>query len=224
MSEPVKRAYNAPHREAAAAQTRATILSAAQECFERDGWAATTVKAVAARAGLSPKTIEATFGTKAALLEATVTFVFRGTDEDVPVMEHAPARAFAATTTAADALDKHAAYARTVGHRTANIAAVVESAPPVRELWATMLANVRFGAHWAAEHIMGKPGLRADATIEMVETTLRVAMDWGTYRLLASEFGLSPEGYEAWMRDYYARMLLEPGHDSRPANISTVDG
>jgi|ERR1700754_4849075 len=214
MSEPVKRAYHAPRREAAAAQTRATILSAAQECFERDGWAATTVKAVAERAGVSPKTIEATFGTKAALLEATVTFVFRGTDEDVPVMEHAPARAFAATNTAADALDKHAAYARTVGQRTANIAAVVENAPPVADLWATMLSNVRFGAHWAAEHIMGQPGLRADATIELVETTLRLAMDWATYRLLTTERGMTPAGFEAWMREYYARMLLEPGSRS----------
>jgi AcrR family transcriptional regulator len=217
--EPVKRPYNAPRREAAAAQTRATILRAAQARFERDGWAATTIKAVAEDAGVSPKTIEASFGTKAALLDATVTFVFRGEEEDVPMGERGPAQAFAAATTAAEALNLHAAYGRPIAQRTARIAAVVESAPPVQELWGQMLANARFGMHWAAEHILGLPGLRADATAEFVETTLRVAMDWATYRLLTTERGYTPEAYEAWMREYYARMLLEPGHDPGAANI-----
>src|SRR5262249_25574217 len=136
------------------------------------------------------------------------TFVFRGEEEDVPVMEREPAQAFAATTTAKEALDRHAAYGRQVTERTARIAAVVESAPPLRALWATLLANARLGSHWATEPILSCPGLRADATAEFVETTLRVAMDWGTYRMLTTERGLSPEEYEAWMREYYARMLL----------------
>jgi AcrR family transcriptional regulator len=208
MSEPVKRAYNAPRREAAAAQTRATILRAAQQRFEADGWAATTIKAVAEQAGVSPKTIEAAFKTKAALLEATVTFIFRGEDESVPMIERPPARAFEAATTAPEALERHAAYARPITQRTANIAKVVETAPPLQDLWATMLANGRFGARWASERVIGKPGLRAGVTNELVETTIRLAMDWGTYRLLTTERGMSPENYEDWMREYYARMLL----------------
>jgi AcrR family transcriptional regulator len=210
MSEPVKRAYNAPRRQAAAALTRTTILRAAQERFEHDGWATTTIKAVAETAGVSPKTIEANFHTKTALLAATVTFVFRGEDQDVPMTEREPARAFMQATTATEALDRHAAYARPITQRSARIAAVVETAPGLEELWERMRANARFGARWACEQIVTKPGLRADATPDLVETTLLVAMDWGTYRLLTTERALTPESYEAWMRHYYARVLLDP--------------
>ena len=213
MSEPVKRAYRAPRREAAAALTRATILGAAQARFEHEGWAATTVKAVAKDAGVSPKTIEAIFGTKAALLQATVSFALRGGDEDTrPMIERAPAQAFVRAETAREALTRHAAYARPITERSALMAAVVESAARsderLRELWATMTHNRRFGARWAATHLLAKPGLEPQATPELIETTVLLAIDWATYRTLTQEAGFSPEAYEAWMREYYARMLL----------------
>ena len=72
------RRYHAPRRAAAAAQTREAILHAAQDQFQARGWAATTIAAVAADAAVSPKTIQALFGTKAALLAAYLAEVFGG--------------------------------------------------------------------------------------------------------------------------------------------------
>ncbi len=68
MTDAVKsprRAYHAPQRAAAAARTRETIVAAAKEVFERLGWSGATMRGVADQAGVSIKTVEAHYGTKA---------------------------------------------------------------------------------------------------------------------------------------------------------------
>lgn len=57
-------------RQARAATTRRQILTAARRLFFRDGYAATTLKAVAAEAGVAVQTVYAVFGSKAAILAA----------------------------------------------------------------------------------------------------------------------------------------------------------
>ena len=52
------------------AQTRGSILSAAQACFVRDGYEATTIRAVAAEAGVSAASVIVHFSDKRALLFA----------------------------------------------------------------------------------------------------------------------------------------------------------
>ena len=73
-----KRRYHAPRREAAAARTRETIVHAAKEQFEQHGWSGTTIRSISNTAGVSPKTIEAQFGTKAMLLKLAVDYAIRG--------------------------------------------------------------------------------------------------------------------------------------------------
>ncbi len=70
MGQPQGRRYHSPLREERAARTRRRITEAAGELFLEDGFGATTVGAIAARAGVSPQTVYATFGSKAAVLEA----------------------------------------------------------------------------------------------------------------------------------------------------------
>src|SRR5215207_7467448 len=96
MADPVKtsrRSYHAPRRAEAAAQTRASILRAAKDRFEHAGWAGTTIAGIAADASVSPKTIEATFGTKATLLTAVVDYAIRGDIDTTPVASRAAVQA-----------------------------------------------------------------------------------------------------------------------------------
>ena len=60
-----RRNYRSARRQQQAAQTRARICAAATGQFLAAGYAGTTVKAVAAAAGVSVPTVEAAFGTKA---------------------------------------------------------------------------------------------------------------------------------------------------------------
>jgi len=56
MTSPAKprRSYDSPRRREQAAETRELILSEAQRLFERDGYAGSSVAAIAAAAGTTP--------------------------------------------------------------------------------------------------------------------------------------------------------------------------
>ncbi|HEY1640175.1 MAG TPA: TetR family transcriptional regulator [Streptosporangiaceae bacterium] len=71
-SPPVKqpRRYDSARRQAQARQTRAAILAAARRRFLSDGFAATTIAAIAAGAGVSADTIYKSFGGKPGLVRA----------------------------------------------------------------------------------------------------------------------------------------------------------
>jgi AcrR family transcriptional regulator len=207
-----KRAYHAPQRVAQAARTREAIIAAAKELFGQRGWAGTTVAAIAQAAGVSQKTVEAVFGTKAALLEAAVDYAIRGDIESVPVVRRAGVARIEAAPDATTMLRLHARHLRTINERSARIAWTVEQAaagdPAVANLWQRMNDNRRFGVRWATETLLRKPGRRRGLARRQVEAAFWVALDWGTYRTLTEHAGLDSNRYEAWLWRYYAATFL----------------
>jgi AcrR family transcriptional regulator len=230
MSSPVNqpqpsRPYNAPRRTAAAAQTRQAILGAAKEEFEAHGWAATTMRSIATRAGVSPKTVEALFATKPALLEATLVVAFGGDaasnvndnvailrPEAVLEMRGEAAREMEDAQDAATMMELSSALSREINARAAQICWAVETAVTsderLAELWARLIAAQRYGLHWTAVLLLQKPGVRADLTVREAEETIVTALDWNTYRTLTMKVGLTPEGVQAWTMRFFRRMLL----------------
>ncbi len=206
MSKPATRPYNAPARAAAAERNRAAIVSAAQASFEEHGWARTTIGAVANSAGVSPKTVEAQFQTKANLLAVVVTSIGRSS------ADAEASKQFQEATSAISALPFHAAYAAPRSARSARIArAVMEAAPAdpkVAEIADRMRRNLDFGAQWAARIMMGKRGLAGGLAFEEAERVFRFAIDPGTYRTLTAELGLDDDGVREWMLRYERGMLL----------------
>src|SRR5437588_10026425 len=91
MAERVKtkRRYVSPRRRDQAAATRREILDAAQRLFERQGYAATTMAAIAAEAGVALKTVYVAFETKSGLLRTLWHLLLRGGEGDAPVAERA---------------------------------------------------------------------------------------------------------------------------------------
>ena len=79
--------YNSPLRERQAAETRRCVLDAALSLFGANGWAATTLAAVAGKAGVSVDTIYSTFGTKSALLMEVVEIALVGDDEEAAMVD-----------------------------------------------------------------------------------------------------------------------------------------
>ena len=73
MAQPVKtRKYDASSRRAAARQRREDILAAAYALMLRDGYAATTVDAIATEAGVSAETVYKAFAGKPGIVRALV--------------------------------------------------------------------------------------------------------------------------------------------------------
>jgi hypothetical protein len=71
-----------------------------------------------------------------------------------------------------------------------------------------MTGNRRTGAHWAAVGLLAKPGLAPHVTERYAEEVFWVAIDPGTYRSLTLGRGFSLDDFEAWIRNFYQKMLL----------------
>lgn len=207
-----KRPYDATTRRAEAAQRRQAVVAAARESFETHGWSGTRLGDVSAAAGVSLKTVEALFGTKAALLRAAVDYAIRGDVERVPMPRREAIAEMERAPDAATMLALHARHLRTVNPRSARIAAVVEQAagadPAVVALWRRMNRNRAHGVDWATATLLDKRGRRRGLTRKKVRPIFWVALDWGTFRTLTELAGLDEDGYEIWLRRYYESLLL----------------
>jgi AcrR family transcriptional regulator len=83
----VKREYRSTLRDAHARLTRRNIVETAARLFVTQGYAPTTIEAVAREAGVSRKTVFAAVGGKAQLLKYAWEWSLVGDDEPVPMLE-----------------------------------------------------------------------------------------------------------------------------------------
>lgn len=211
--KPEKRPYHAPQRASAAARTREAIVTAAKDVFERLGWSGATMRGIADQAGVSVKTVEALYRTKAELLKQVIDYAIAGDLRPVPILAREPVAAIEAAPDAPAMLDLHARHhARGIAERAAPILWVVEQAAPthkeIARLWAQNSDNRRTGARWAATTLLTKPGVPPHISQRYAEEVFWIAIDPGTYRSLTLGRGLSPAGFETWINNFYNKMLL----------------
>jgi len=200
--KPLKRAYHAPQRAAAAARTREAVMTAAKDAFERLGWSGATMPGIADQAGVSVKTVEALYRTKAELLKQAIDFAIAGDLRPIPVLGRDSVAAMLAAPDAPAMLDLHARHARSISQR---------AAPAHQEtarLWAQNNDQRRAGAAWAADTLLSKPGVPPHISRRYAEEVFWIAIDPATYRSLTLGRGLSPSGFETWISGFYRNMLL----------------
>jgi AcrR family transcriptional regulator len=183
------------------------------------------MRSIAAGAGVSPKTVEALFATKPALLEATLLRAFGGDaaaiepgdlallrPEAVLELRREARREIEEAPDAATMLDLHAALACEINARAGRLCWAVETAVPsdqrLAAIWARLAEAQRYGARWSAEVLLGKPGVRADLTRREADEAFLIAIDWNVRRTLTTTGDMSPEEVQAWVVRYYRRMLL----------------
>lgn len=203
----VKRAYSSAKRQAQAAETRRSILDAAHELFVVDGYAATTIQAIAARAGVAVQTVYAVFGKKSELLRQLIERTITGDDEPLPITDRAEAQAVAGEPDARRRAELDAALSRSITQRVAPLVRVAEEAAASDPELAAMMDAVKAARRQemiaSARILAGPDGLRADH--EDAAATLYVLYSPQVADMLMGDYGWSPERYEAWL----ARMLLE---------------
>jgi AcrR family transcriptional regulator len=209
---PSKRPYRAPKRQAAAARTREAIVRAATQRFEERGWLGTTLRSISAAAGVSQKTVEALFGTKAALLLAAIDYAIRGDVDPLPMPQREAVAQMEAAPSAAAMLNLHAAHLRAVNERSARLASAIEQAATVdhtvAQIWKQMNDNRTYAVRWATKTLLSKPDRRHDLNRRDIEAIFWVALDWATYRTLTQHAHLTPSQFEQWLRRYYTSTLL----------------
>ena len=185
-----------------ARQTRHRVVQAAGELFVENGYGATTLQDVAARAGVAVQTIYFTFGNKRSLLKELVDVTIAGDDEPVATMERQWFRDAMDAETAEAHLRMHVAGTRAILDRIAPITRMVAAAagadPEIATLWPEG-ADPRFVVQsTAAKALMTKPGARAGVSPEHAADLLYGVLSTELYLLFVRERGWSPVRWEEW--------------------------
>src|SRR2546430_12343142 len=87
-----RKPYDSRRRADAARRTRAAVVDAFGEMLFADGYRATTIRAVADRAGVSAETVYKAFGGKPGLVKALWDVTLAGDDEPLAMVEREQAR------------------------------------------------------------------------------------------------------------------------------------
>ena len=210
MPGPVKRRYDATGRRQAAARTRTAILDAARQLFTERGYAATSMTAIADRAGVALDTVYAAAGRKPELARLLIETAISGTDQAIPAEQRDYVRAIQAAPDAATKIAAYAAAVTAIAPRLAPVLAIIQQAAPAEpelaRLWDQIAdrraANMhRFVADLAAVHPLRlDPGQAADIVWATNATEL--------YQLLVTQRGWTPQRYQHFLTDTWHRLLL----------------
>jgi TetR/AcrR family transcriptional regulator, regulator of autoinduction and epiphytic fitness len=192
-------------------QTRERILAAAAKEFAR-GYAATSIRTIAERAGVSVPTIELAFGTKAQLLQAAIRFSIRG-DADPRTMLDRPWTDEA--TNASSAGEFLEIFARTLvegEQRSADLViAAFEAATQDGSMKAVsehLFSQRAQTAAWLVDGLSARARLRGELTRERAIDTVWLLMDPRGYQALTRDRGWTPERFREWFIGSVHRLLV----------------
>jgi AcrR family transcriptional regulator len=215
MAERVKskRRYDSPRRREQAAATRLEILEAAQRLFERDGYAATTMAAIAAEARVALKTVYVAFETKSGVLRALWNLRLRGERDDVPVAEQSWYRAVVEEPEPERQVRLNARNSRAGKLRIAALAEVIRSAAPldpdIAALWKRIGTEYHANQRVIAESLNEKDALKPGLDVGRATDILWTINHPNTWQLLVGERRWTPEQYEQWCADLACAQLLK---------------
>ncbi|MER6170106.1 TetR family transcriptional regulator [Streptosporangium sp. NPDC001681] len=185
-----------------AQETRRRILQAALELFVQDGYGATNLQDIAAKAGVAVQTIYFVFGNKRTLLKELVDVTIAGDDEPVATMDRPWYTGALAAGTAQDMLRAYVAGTTSVLERVAPIGKVLEAAvasdPEVAALWPNDVDPRHVVQQRAAKALVGKPGARAEMSVEEAADLLYGLLSPELYLLFVHERGWPRERWERW--------------------------
>jgi AcrR family transcriptional regulator len=214
MAEPVKskRRYDSTRRREQAAATRRDILDAAQRLFERQGYAATTMEAIAGEAGVALKTVYVAFETKSGLLRALWNHLLRDGRDEVPVAQQPWYREVMDEPDPERRLRLTARNSRVVKLRIAGVLEVIRTAAPIDPdigaLWSRIQTEFHANQRTIVASLDRQGALSMD--VERAADILWTLNHPSLWQLLVEERGWTPEQYEQWCADAACAQLLRP--------------
>ena len=200
-----KRSYDSSRRARQAAQTRADVMAAASQLFSEQGWAGTTLAAIADAAGVSVETIYNGFGAKKGLLRTALETAVVGDAEPVPLVER-PEFAALGDGPVDERIRRGMALVAEIHERSAGLwQAIIEAASADEEVdrWRLELeAGRRLDVRRSIEVVFGR------SVDDALVTMLWVLYSPEAYTKLVHDEGLSRPQYEALLVDATTRLAL----------------
>ena len=214
MDEPVKptRRYDSPRRREQASATRRDILAAAQRLFEQQGYAATTMAAVAAEARVALKTVYLAFETKSGVLRALWHLLLRGDERNDPVGERRWHLEVIEEPDPRRQLQLNARNSRAVKERAGALLGVIRNVAPtdpdISELWSRIQTEFHGIQRQIVESLAAKGALAPGLDVTRATDILWTLNHPDVWQLLAGERGWTAEQYEQWFGDISCAQLL----------------
>ncbi|MCC6704143.1 MAG: TetR/AcrR family transcriptional regulator [Thermomicrobiales bacterium] len=195
-------------RQKQAAATRQDILIAARKLFAANGYAATSMAAIAEEAETAIQTLYASVGPKHAIILALVDAM----EDDAGVDEFL--RRFAQTSEPREMIALIVGLSRQFMERSGDVFAAMAAAAPtepdVAAAWQKARRNHAYGARHVAERLASLDALDAGVTVERAADILGV-LNWGlTWQQFIRDHGWSIDECEAWLTETFCRLLLKP--------------
>jgi AcrR family transcriptional regulator len=207
------RGYDSPRRVAQAQDTRKRIVSAATEQFASAGYQATTMRSIAAAAGVSVASIELAFGSKPRLLKAAIDVAIAGDHDPVAILDRNWAAAARTTATVHDFLTAVGRTLRPAMTRSAGLVLAAYDAaatdPALRELAEQLSAQRANTVTRIIDCIRDRASLRKGVTHSHAIDQVWLLIDPAVYQRLTRYRGWSPARYEKWLTDTITRLLLD---------------
>jgi AcrR family transcriptional regulator len=211
----VKRTYSSELRDSQARRTRRQIVDAAGTLFAEQGFSATTIDAIAAKAGVSRKTVFSAVGGKVQLLKLAYDYAMAGDDEPVPMIEREGLLAVINEPDPYRQVQLFAEFVAAANSRIARLYTVLRGAADVDPEAAELYEK------WEAEHHQGmvdgpvpnfasKGVLRPDLDHREAADILAVLIDPFLYDRLVHQYGWSQQRFTDWLHETMLTQLLVP--------------
>ena len=210
-SQPPKR-YTSQVRDEQARRTRRAIVAAAHDLFLAQGYAATTIDAIAEAAHVSRRTVFNSVGGKVALLKLALDWAIVGDDEPIPLADRPAIKAILAESHPRKALTLWVQTVTDVAARTAPLGEVLIAAADIDQAAAQLLAeavsNRMLGATVFIRYLASLDGLAAGITEQRAAELCWALTDGHLYRLLVAQRSWSTADFSRWLTDSLASALL----------------
>jgi AcrR family transcriptional regulator len=214
VTDPVKRTYRSAARAAAAAETRARIRAAAADLFVQQGYAATTLRQVAAAAGVGERTLYDAFPTKAALFAHTLGVATVGDEQPVPVADRPEIAAVLKQADPQAAIGQLLTYSTALLERAGDLIMVsIEAAGADPDMRAAADAGAAASHRLyltLAESLHAHHALHTDLTPAAAADILYALCSPQTHQLLRRHRRWSAEQYRTWLQAAIIRELIDP--------------
>ncbi|MDQ1642379.1 MAG: hypothetical protein QOJ90_1730, partial [Actinomycetota bacterium] len=169
--------------------------------------------AVAARAGVSRKTVFTSVGGKAALLKLALDWALVGDDEPVPLSGRQVIAEMEQVTDPRALVARWAQFVAELEERAAPLAAVLvvaaDADPEAADVHAGSERNRLGGAEFIVARLTEIDGLRPGLTTERAVAAALVLMDPAVHRTLVHEHGWTRAEYGDWIERAAVAELLE---------------
>jgi AcrR family transcriptional regulator len=208
-----KRTYTSPLRAASSAATRERILEAAQHCFEQQGFAGTTMRAIAERAGASVESVNLA-GTKRDLLMAALSRATAQGETDARLLDLPEPKALFTDPDPAVALSNLMTWVAASNQRISRLWRSFDQAadtdPGIRSDYAGFLSRMRAESSRAVRELGQRGALRTDVAESELADLLWLTVLPDQHHRLCGQAGWSQERYQRWLIWAAMTSLLAP--------------